>query len=45
VLYLSTLEVVKARVRGVCERSNLPPAYHGIADAAGKAWFHPAVRS
>jgi len=38
-VYLSTLEVVKVRVRGVCEHYNLPPMYHGIADAAGRARF------
>ena len=36
-VYLSTLEVVKARARGVCERFDLPPMAHGIADAAGGA--------
>ena len=36
-VYLSTLEVVKARARGVCEALDLPPIAHGIADAAGGA--------
>ena len=36
-VYLSTLEVVKARARGVCEALELPPIAHGIADAAGGA--------
>ena len=36
-VYLSTLEVVKARVRGACEALDLPPMAHGIADAAGGA--------
>lgn len=36
-VYLSTLEVVKARARGVCEALDLPPMAHGIADAAGGA--------
>jgi len=36
-VYLSTLEVVKARARLVCEALDLPPMAHGIADAAGGA--------
>ena len=36
-VYLSTLEVVKARARTVCEALDLPPMAHGIADAAGGA--------
>ena len=38
-VYLSTLEVVKARARGVCEALDLPIA-HGIADAAGRDRLH-----
>ena len=36
-VYLSTLEVVKARARTLCEALDLPPMAHGIADAAGGA--------
>jgi solute carrier family 25 protein 44 len=36
-VYLSTLEVVKARARGLCETFDLPPIAHGVADAAGGA--------
>ena len=36
-VYLSTLELVKARVRDLLETFQVHPMYHGLADAAGGA--------
>ena len=36
-VYLSTLEITKARARDACVALDLPPIAHGLADAAGGA--------
>jgi len=36
-VYLSTLEITKARARDACVALDLPPMAHGLADAAGGA--------